>query len=174
MKRLILTYGIIGGAIAAAWCNIGVRALPDNVSQDTQMWLGYTSMIVAFSMIFIAVKNYKDKFGSGYITFGKALKIGLLITLVASTLYVAIWLISYYFIFPNFMEKYMATLKAQMQAAGKSAVAINREMAAMAKYNEAYKNPFLNAMITYSEIVPVGIVISLIAALILKSNSKPA
>ena len=174
MKKLILTYGIIGGLIPAVWFLISEGMLPDSVSLDTRLWLGYASMIVAFATIFVAVKKYRDNFGGGLITFGKALRIGLLVTLVASTLYVIVWLISYPLFFPNYFERYMAMLKLQMQAEGKSAAAISQEMATTVKYREMYKNPVFNILLTYSEIVPVGIVISLIAALILKNNPKPA
>jgi hypothetical protein len=172
MKKLILTYGIIGGLISAAWCSISVRTFPDSVSLDTRTCLGYASMIVAFSMIFVAVKKYRDNLGGGQITFGKALKIGLLITLVASTLYVITWLISYYFFFPNFFEKYMLLLKLQRQAEGKSPAEISQEIAGMAKFKAMYKDPLFNILITYTEIAPVGIVISLIAAFLLKKNTK--
>ena len=170
MKKTIFTYGLIGGVISAAWCTISVRVFPDSVSLNTRTWLGYTSMLVAFSVIFVAIKKYRDSFGGGVISFGKALRIGLLITLVASTFYVVVWLISYYFFFPNFFEKYMGLLKLQMQADGESTAAIGKEIAGMAKYKDMYKNPVFNVLITYTEIAPVGIVISLIAALILKNK----
>ncbi len=174
MKKLIFTYGIIGGLISTAWWAIWDSLLPHSVNQDTQVWLGYASMIVAFAFIFVAVKKYRDNFGDGRITFGKALKIGLLVTLVGSTIYVVSWLIAYYFFIPDFFEKYMAEAKREMLAAGKSAAVISKKMAEMAKYGEMYKNPIFNILVTYSEIVPVGVVISLIAALILKKNPKPA
>jgi len=174
MKKIILTYGIIGGLIPAVWFLISEGLLPDSVSLNIRLWLGYTSMILAFATIFVAVKKYRDNFGDGFITFGKALRIGLLVTLVASTLYVVVWLISYPLFFPNYFEKYMAMDKRQMLADGKNAAEIGRELAEMAKYRELYKNPVFNILVTYSEIVPVGIVISLIAALILKNKPKPA
>ncbi|WP_374948570.1 DUF4199 domain-containing protein [Mucilaginibacter sp.] len=171
MKKIILTYGLIGGCISAAWFTIGVKALPKDVNVGMQTWLGYASMIVALSIIFVAVKSFRDKFGNGQITFAKALKIGLLVTLVASTIYVGVWLIGYYFFFPNAIDSYINQMKQQMQAAGKNAADINREMAGMAKYNDLYKNPFYNALITYMEIAPVGIAISVIAALILRHKT---
>jgi len=173
MKKLIWTYGLIGGLITTAWGNVGVRLLPDGVSQDMQILAGYTSMIVAFSLIFVAIKNYRDNFADGYISFGKALRIGLLITLVASTIYVAVWLTSYYFFNPNFFEKYIAITRHEMQATGKSVTAINQKIAEMNQYKEMYRNPVFNILMTYSEILPVGVVISLIAALILKNKPKP-
>ncbi len=172
MKKLIFIYGIIGALISTAWWSIGTHLLPKGASQDAQLWLGYASMIVAFAFIFVAVKRYRDNFGDGRITFGKALKIGLLVTLVASTIYVIAWMISYYFFTPDFFEKYINTMKLQMQAEGKSAEAISKAVAEAVKYREIYRNPVFNILLTYREIVPVGIVISLIAALILKKNPK--
>jgi di/tricarboxylate transporter len=138
------------------------------------MVLGYASMILAFSLIFVAVKNYRDVYNSGIITFGQALKIGLLITLIASTVYVIIWMIDYSYFVTDFGEKYQAQVLAEMKASGASADAIKKQGAEMAVMMDRYKNSAVfRAMFTYLEIVPVGIVMSLIAALILKKKSKP-
>ncbi len=174
MKKIIIVCGVIAGIISSAWCAVGVRVFTNDVSLDTRTWLGYISMILSFSLIFVGVKSYRDKYNNGEIAFGKAFKTGLLITLVASTFYVIVWLISYYFFFPNFAEKYASLMLAQMKANGASQADINKEMIEMVKFSKWYKNPIFNVLITYSEIAPGGIVISLIAALILKKNSKPA
>jgi len=170
MKKQILIYGLIGGLISGLWGTFGAHLMPASTSMNTLLWLGYSSMIVAFSLIFVAIKNYKTNFGGGYIAFGKALQIGLLITLVASTIYVAIWLVCSQYFYPDFLEHYMAQLKQQMQAEGKSAAVISQKMAEIAQYN----NPVYKVLGTYAEILPVGIVISLIAALILKNKPKTA
>ena len=168
MKKIVLVCGIIAGLISSAWCAISVRVFTDDVSLDTRTWLGYTSMILSFSLIFAGVKNYRDNFNNGCISFGKAFQIGLLIALVGSTIYVIAWLISYYFFFPDFAEKYNTLMLKQMKAQGASQEAITREMAEMAGFFKLYENPVFNILITYSEILPVGLIISLIAAAILK------
>jgi hypothetical protein len=173
MKKLIIACGIIGGLISGCWGTFGSHVLPHSVSITTLTWLGYTSMILSFSLIFVAIKKYRENFGDGRVSFGKALGIGLLITLIASTLYVAVWLIGYYLVYPDFFEKYMIATKAQMQAEGKSAAAISQALAGIAKYRDMYNNPIFNIMLTYREILPVGVVISAIAALILKNKQKP-
>ena len=132
------------------------------------MLLGYSSMVVAFSLIFVGVKNYRDKHNSGIITFGKSLKIGLLITLVASTIYVIVWQIDYYFFIPDFYEKYSAHIIRDMKVHGATQIQIQQQMAVNKSNGEMYRNPLFNAMYTYIEILPVGIIMSLLAALILK------
>jgi len=169
MKKLIFIYGIIGGLIAGCWGTFGAHIMPKDTSISTLIWLGYTSMIVGFAFIFVALKNYRDNFGDGYISFAKSLQIGLLITLVASTLYVTIWLVGEHLMYPHFIEKYSAQLKLQMQAGGKSATEISNKMDELARYN----NPLYKIFKTYGEIVPAGVVISLIAALILGLKRKP-
>jgi len=173
MKKIIWVCGIIGGLISISWFIFGMQVFKVNMSEKESLLFGYASMVLAFSLIFVGVKNFRDNYNDGVINFGKALKIGLLITAVASTVYVAIWLIDYYFFIPDYMEKFAAAKLADLKTNHASQAQIDKEMAAMAGYINMYKNPFLNAMLTYTEIVPVGVVISLIAALILKRKSKP-
>jgi len=175
MKKNIWVCGLIGGVIAASWGVASAGALSDSLSLHTRLVLGYASMIVAFSLIFVAVKNYRDNDSHGIITFGKAFKIGLLITLIASTVYVIVWMIDYSYFNPNYGDKYQAQVLAELKASGASAAEIQRQGAQMAVTMAKYKaSPTFRAMFSYLEIVPVGIVISLIAAIILKNNPKPA
>jgi hypothetical protein len=173
MKRNIWVCGLIGGVIAAIWGVVGEGVIGASLSLNTRLVLGYASMIVAFSLIFVAVKNYRDDYNNGTITFWNALKTGLLITLIASTVYVVVWLVDYSYFNPDFGEKYQAQMLAEMKANGASAAAIlkqgNEMTATMAKYKTSL---LFRTMFTYLEIVPVGVVVSLIAAFILKNNPK--
>jgi hypothetical protein len=173
MKKNILVCGLIGGIVAASWGVVNEGMLSDSLSLNTRMLLGYTTMILAFSLIFVAVKNYRDNYNSGIITFWQALKIGLLITLIASTVYVIVWMIDYSYFVPDFGEKYQAQVLAELKASGASPEVIQKQAAEMAVTMEKYKtSPMFRVMFTYLEIVPVGIVMSLIAALILKNKFK--
>lgn len=82
---------------------------------------GYSSMIIAFSMIFVGVKSFRDKYNGGVIKFGKAFKIGFFISLIASTIYVIGWLINYYCFMPDFMDKYAVVMVAKAKASEISA-----------------------------------------------------
>jgi len=174
MKKIIFTCGIIGGLISVCWYIFSVQVFKLNMSMNESLFFGYASMVLAFSLIFIGIRNFRDNYNGGAISFGKAIKIGLLITAIASTVYVGVWLIDYYFFTPDYMDKYAASVLADMKAKHASQASIDKEMAELASYAKMYKNPFFNALLTYTEIVPVGVVISLIAALILKKKSEPA
>ncbi|MBK8341587.1 MAG: DUF4199 domain-containing protein [Flavobacteriales bacterium] len=104
MKRIVLTYGIIGGIIVSAmmWLTLG----SGKHDFDNGMWIGYTTMVIALSTIFFAVKGYRDKHLGGSITFGKAFLMGLYITLVVSTLYVASWMVLSATSKQDYMEQY--------------------------------------------------------------------
>ena len=142
-----------------------------NVDYDTSMVIGYASMLLAFSLVFIGIRNYRDKYNAGIISFGKAFKIGMMMVLIASTIYVIAWLIDYYFFIPDFMDKISAHELDKLKASGATAVEIDKQTKEMADFATMYKNPFFNAMITYVEILPVGLIVTLISALILKRKA---
>lgn len=154
---------IMGAISTAIFCTSG--------DFENGMIYGYASMIIAFSLIFVGVKNYRDKYNNGVISFGKAFKVGLLITLVASTLYVISWLINYHFFMPDFYDKYFARTLDQLKASGASAATIAEKTGEMKKMAEWSKNEFFIIIMTYVEILPVGLIITLIAALILKRKN---
>ncbi len=145
MKKNIIVFGLIAGAIVSilmlfivnysSFCN-------GNISYVTSMVIGYASMLVAFSLVFVGIRNYRDRYNGGVISFGKAFRIGILIVLIASTIYVLAWMIDCYVFNPEFAR--------------------------------IYKNAFYNTVMTYIEIIPVGLIVSLISSLILKTakNSK--
>lgn len=172
MKKIIFTCGIIGGLVSVGWYIFSAQIFKLNMSMHEALFFGYASMVLAFSLIFVGVKNYRDNYDGGVISFGKALKIALLITLVASTVYVGVWLIDYYFFTPDSLAKYAVSVLAGLKASHTSQASIDKQMAEINDYIKMYRNPFFNALLTYREIVPVGVVISLIAALILKNKPK--
>ena len=175
MKKIVIICGSIAGLIVTSMMLVSIAGCitGSNFEGTTgSMLLGYSSMVIAFSLIFVGVKNYRDKHNFRTTSFGRALKIGLLITLVASTIYVIVWQIDYYFFIPDFYEKYSAHIIREMKASGATQAAIQQQMIVNKSNGEMYRNPLFNAMFTYLEIVPVGIIMSLLAALILKRKSN--
>src|SRR6266496_3099187 len=146
MQKNILIYGLIAGAIVSVLMLLSVNFLShqDGISYDTSLVIGYASMLIAFSIV---------------------------IVLIASTIYVIAWMIDYYFFIPDFMEKYSAHVIDELKASGASQTEIDEQMKEMSSFGEMYKNPFFNAMMTYVEILPVGLILTLISALILKRKT---
>jgi hypothetical protein len=172
MKKNVLVFGLIAGFIVSCMMVYSVTMCYNREDFDGSMVLGYTGMLLAFSMIFVGVKNFRDKYNNGVITFGKAFKIGLYISLVASTMYMLVWLVEYYVFVPDFMDKYSAHVLRKAQSGGASQQELQQKAAELAKNTEMYKNPLVVILFTYLEILPVGIVVALISAAILKRKSK--
>ena len=174
MKKNIIIYGLIAGIVVSVLMLASVNYLSyceGNVDYNTSMLIGYASMLLAFSLVFVGIRNYRDKYNGGVISFGKAFKIGTVMVLIASTIYVIAWLIDYYFFIPDFMEKYATHTLNELKASGASQVEIDKQTKEMATMVTMLKNPFFNAMMTYVEILPVGLIVTLISSLILKRKT---
>ena len=128
--------------------------------------LGYASMLLAFSMVFLGVKSYRDKESSGAFTFGRAFLIGLYIVLVTSVIYVLGWMVYY----PNFMadfpDQYLQSQLTQLESSGVTGAELEAKKQEMLNWMEWYKKPYNMAGMTFLEIFPIGLIISLISAFI--------
>ncbi|MEO5910978.1 MAG: DUF4199 domain-containing protein [Pelobium sp.] len=171
MKKKVWKYGLIAGALVSLWMVASIAYCYSTQQFEGSIWLGYASMIIAFSMIFVGVKNYRDKELNGIISFGKAFKMGLTISLVASTLYMLVWLIDYYVFVPDFMDKFTEHSISQIQE-NIDGTEVKAKIEEMNSMKELYKNPLMVILFTYLEILPVGLVVSLITAFILKRKNK--
>lgn len=172
MKKNVLVFGLISGSIISVLMIIFMTINSCTENYELGMVLGYSAMILSFSFVFVGVKNYRDKFNDGMINFGKAFKIGLFIALISSTFYVLTWLVEYYFFMPGFMENYAAHMIKGMQDSGASSAEIAKTVSEMASYQEMYKNPIFVILLTYMEVLPVGLLFTLASALILKKKPK--
>ena len=173
MKKLVLTYGLIAGAIVTLFMAYGVYAYDQNPNFDYGMYLGYAGMLVAFSFVFIGVKKYRDNHKNGSITFGEALKVGALISIIASTIYVGVWLLEYYLLYPDFMEKYSASAIKKFHESGMSAAEIKAKTDEMLMMKEMYKNPLWVIAFTYMEVLlPIGLLAPFASALIFKRKNN--
>ena len=174
MKKNNIIYGLIAGIVVSILMLSTVNYISHcegNVDYDTSMLIGYASMLIAFSLVFVGIRNYRDKYNDGIISFGKAFKIGTMIVLIASTIYVVAWLIDYFFFIPDFLEKYSAQMLYKLKASGASQIEMDKQTKEMASFGKMYKNPFFNAMMTYIEILPVGLIVTFISSLILKRRT---
>jgi len=171
MKRIIIVNGLIAGAIVSAMLLISMPLHKSGILNfDSGMLTGYASMVIALSMIFFGIKSYRDAHQGGVITFLQGLKIGLLITLIAAILYAITW--EFYFAMDggSFMASYSEYYLNKMAAEGASETKIIEAKKEMDDFNQMYKNPAIRFAMTLAEILPVGILITLFASLVLRKK----
>jgi hypothetical protein len=171
MRKIVLTFGLIAGAILSAMMLISVPFL-DRIGFDRGAVIGYTSMALAFLMVFFGVRSYRDNVAGGRVTFGRAFIVGLMMTAVASVCYVATWQLVYYRLTPDFGDKYAAYEVEKTKKSGATDEQIAVKKQEMTELKEMYRNPLLNIALTLLEPLPVGILFTLITAGVLSRKRR--
>lgn len=171
MFATALRYGAVSGIIIAAVITAGIF-YADGIGgghATTSLWFGYLVMIIALSTIFLAIRDHRNKKLGGVIKFLPALGLGVLVAAIAGVAYVAAWetflQVSHY----PFMENYIAAMVDAKRAAGVSGAELDAFIAEMEKAKADYANPFYRLPVTFLEIFPVGLIIALISALLLRN-----
>jgi hypothetical protein len=165
--RYSLVYGGLSGAVAIS---VLVFSLAFNLPNHTHsLWFGYLVMLVALSLIFVGVKRYRDVECGGVVTFGRAFAIGLGIALVAAAIYALGWELYLAVSGKDFMAEYTASILDRMRAEGATPAAIAAKTAEMRSMAEAYRNPLFRLPMTFVEIFPVGLVVTLVSAALLRN-----
>ena len=172
MKKNVWVFGLISGVLISAFMVCTMALCYRSGKFEGNMVMGFSAMLLAFSFIFVAVKNYRDKYNGGVISFGRAFRIGLFISLIASTMYVLSWAIEYHLFIPDWLDKYNAHAIKNLQSSGAGAAEIAEKTNDIKALSESYKNPALFVLYTYVEILPMGLLVSLISAFILKRRSN--
>jgi hypothetical protein len=175
MKKTVCTFGLISGGILSVMM-LAVLPFQDAIGFDRGAIIGYTTMVLAFLLIFFGVRSYRDNVGGGAVSFGRAFAIGGLILVVASVCYAATWEVIYFKLSPDFSKKYAAYTIEKAKQSGESQTTIDKTIAEMQKVSELYQNPVYNAAITFLEPLPVGLVIALVSAGVLRrkrAGSRP-
>jgi hypothetical protein len=167
MRKIVLTYGLIAGTILSAMLLVTLT-FQEQIGFDKGAIVGYTSMVIAFLMVFFGVRSYRDNAAGGSVTFGRAFAVGLMIAVVASVCYVATWELAYYKFIPDFGDKYAAYTIEKARKSGATDAEIAAQAKEMAEFKEMYKNPLVNIAITLLEPLPVGIVFALVTAGLLR------
>jgi len=168
--RYALVYGSIAGLIVIA---VIVASLAlDLPSHATTEWLGYLVMLVAMSLIFVGVKRYRDVECGGVIRFGRALALGSAIAAVAGVIYVIGWELNVAFSGRDFMGEYSKGIIDSMRVEGASASTIAAKQAEMRSFAEMYRNPIVRLPLTFIEIFPVGLLVALVSAGLLRDPTR--
>lgn len=173
MRKIVLRFGLASGvvliALSAVMLPLCMRGIIDFAYR---LVLGYTVMVLSFLLVFFGVRSYRENVAGGAIGFGKAFQVGILISLITCAMYVIGWEIAYFNFFPDFLSQYSTHALARMRASGASAADIQKATAQMAEMAKHYDNLFYNCAVTFMEVFPVGLIVTLVSAAILRRTPR--
>ena len=170
MKKIVLTFGLIAGLIISVLMDSSLL-LADKIGQGHSMIIGYTIMVASFMLVYFGIRSYRDNTLDGQISFGRAFACGILITLITTVCYVGTWEILYFNFMPHFMDSYFAAQIHKVQASGLDAATTAAQVSAIQRSQQLYQNPFVNMAYTFIEPLPVGLIITLISAAVLRRKA---
>ena len=168
MTKIVLIFGLISGVIAGGlmWILMGT-VNTGSIDFDNGMIWGYATMIIALSLVFFGIKSYRDNHG-GKISFVKGLQVGILISLISAVCYAAAWELYYPRIGDEFMQKYTTYYLDKMKKEGASDAEIEKARTESEQFMEMYKNIFVRFAMSLMEILPVGVIVTLLSAILLR------
>ncbi|HUD66963.1 MAG TPA: DUF4199 domain-containing protein [Candidatus Sulfotelmatobacter sp.] len=173
MKKTVLIFGLISGALSAVMMVLTVPFV-DKIGFEKGEILGYTTIVLSALMVFFGVRSYRENAGGGRLTFGRGFAVGILITLISNACYVGTWEILRYTWMPDFAEKYAAHMVEHAKASGANQQKVAETEEKAKQFKVMYDNPAINVAMTFMEVFPIGLVVTLASAGILRKKvSEP-
>ncbi len=172
MKKTVLTFGLISGVISSLMMLATVPFM-HKMSSNKGLVIGYTAIVLSFLLVFFGIRSFRDNVGNGRITFTKAFAVGISITLISCIFYVVTWEIVYFNFLPaDFMDKYGTQTIEKLKASGASPAAVEAQVQQLKKFKQQYQNPLFNSLMTFIEPFPIGLVITLLSAAVLRRKPQ--
>lgn len=173
MWRDILKYGVIGGVVVALGMFATLAAFGGQMPHGVMgMAIGYATMLLAFSAVFMGIKRHRDVAGAGLIRFWPAFGLGLAISFITAIFYVLAWELAQATVVSDFAGDYIKQVIEQQKASGLDGDALDRLVADMQAFERQYANPMFRLPMTFAEIFPVGVLVSLVSALVLRKSTR--
>ena len=169
MWRDILKYGAIAGLVVAAVMIVGFWSAGGDMPHGwLGMAIGYATMLVAFSAVFMGIKHRRDVAGGGVIRFWPAFGLGLGISAVAGLVYVAAWELCLVLADRDFAAFFANSMVEGARSKGVDGARLEQVIAEAQAFEAMYRNPLVRMPMTFVEILPVGVLESLVSALVLR------
>lgn len=169
MTKIVLTFGLLSGAVAAVMMFLTLP-FAERIGFDRAVYVGYTTIVISMLFVYFGVRSYRDNVLGGRMNFGKAFTAGMLITIISSACYVAAWLVMYYGFMPDFANQYADYLVEQARTPGASQADIDAAIKQGEQARQWLANPLINAAVSFTEPLPVGVIVTLISAAVLKKT----
>lgn len=169
MKRNVLTFGAISGAVSSLMM-LATLSLLDRIGFDKGAVIGYTAIVASFLPVFFGIRAVREQSG-GTLTFGRGFTAGILITLISCACYVVTWEIIYFKLRPDFWNQYTVYALEKARASGATEQKIEETRKEMMAFKVQYDKPLVNAAMTFLEPFPVGLAVTLISAGVLRRRA---
>ena len=173
MKKTVVTFGLISGVLSSLMM-LATVPFHDRIGFNYGLVLGYTTIVLSFMLVFFGIRSYRDNVAGGSITFVRAFGLGILITLVSCVFYVGTWEVIYFKLMPDFAEKFSKSAIEKVITSGGSKEMIDAKVQEMKDLTALLNNPLKNAGMTFLEPFPVGLIVTLISAAVLRKKPAPA
>ena len=172
MKKTVLVFGVASGLVSSALMLLTMPFM-HRIGYDRGLIVGYTGIVAAFLVVFFGVRSYREQQAGGGLTFGRAFSVGILIVLISCAFYVGTWELIYFKLSPNFMNDWAAHAVETARASGATQANIDETARQMAEFKRIYDNPLTNAAVTFLEPFPIGLLVALISAGVLRRKADP-
>lgn len=169
MKKIVLTFGLLSGLVSASMMFVTMLFV-ESIGFDKGVIVGYTAITLSLLFVYFGVRSYRDNQLGGKITFGRAVGAGLLITLVSGLFYVAAWEFGSRKFFPDVSDKYGAFVMEEARAAGADQAALDAKAKEVEDMKRMMADPILEPMMIFLEPLPVGLLMSLVSAAVLRKK----
>lgn len=170
MLRTILKYGVIAGLIVGGFEIVTFTAFSGIPPLKYGMLIGYTTMLIALTAVFVGIKRHRDVDRGGVIGFWPAFGVGLGVSFIAGIFYVVAWELVQAMTHMDFATSYGRAMIESEKAKGASAEALAKLSADMAAFKVQYADPMFRLPMTFAEIFPVGVLVSLVSAGLLRNS----
>jgi hypothetical protein len=171
MKKTVLMYGLISGALSAVMLLLTIPYMEDLAASNKGALVGYTAMLLAAILVFFGVRSYREHRADGRLSFGRAFAVGILITTVSAVCYTLTWEIAYFGAVPSARDKIVACFLQHGPGANDTKPTATVEER-IADFRRWYDNPLLNSAATFTEPFPVGLVVTTLSAAILRRRAQ--
>ena len=172
IKKTVLTFGVISGAVSSAMM-LATLPFMHQIGFDKGLIVGYTGIVASFLLVWFGIRSYREQSG-GALTFTRGFTVGILITLISCVFYVATWQLIYFKLQPGFMDRWESYAVDKVRADGGTPEAIEATRRQMRTFKALEDNPLTNAAYTFIEPFPVGLLVTVISAAILRRRPPAA
>jgi hypothetical protein len=169
MFNTILKYGVIAGLVVGGFMFATFLGFDGIPPMPWGMVIGYATMLIALSAVFVGIKRHRDVDRGGVVGFWRALGVGVGISFVAGVFYVVAWEAVQAISGMDFPTAYANAMVESARAKGASGEAIAKMTAEMAAFKIQYADPLFRLPMTFAEIFPVGVLVSLVSAALLRN-----